>query len=145
MIPASPEAKQAAQDDEGRARAHLRDVASLYRISAEEIDALPMRSMQRFPGGGAVVRFRNEIDGIEVFREEVNVLLDTRGELVAIGGFAMGAPFAARKASNIAREDAIARGARRLRLCARYGASARANARGRPLCVVHVAGRHGRR
>ena len=39
-----------------------------------------------------IVRFRGAVDGIEVFREQANVLLDSDGELVAIGGFVMGAP-----------------------------------------------------
>ena len=85
-------AQKAALDTEGTARAHLRDVASVYGIAPAEIDALPMHNLQPFPNGSAVVRFRGQVDGIEVFREHVNVLLDARGGLVAVGGFAMGAP-----------------------------------------------------
>ena len=85
-------AAKVALDEEATARAHLRDVADLYRISASEIAALPMHNLQRFPDGGAIVRFRGQVDGIEVFREQVNVLLDRSGAMVAIGGFAMGAP-----------------------------------------------------
>ena len=79
-----------------RAR-HLRDVADLYRITAAEVDALSVHNLQRFPNGAAIVRFRNPIDGIEVFREQVSVLLDPSGGLVAVGGFAMGAPASPRK------------------------------------------------
>ena len=43
------------------------------------------------------MRFRGQVDGIEVFREQANVLLDPRGGLVAVGGFAMGAPATQRK------------------------------------------------
>ncbi len=103
--------KQAPLDDEGRARAHLHSLASLYRISASEIDALGVHNVQRFPDGGAVVRFRNEIEGVEVFREQVNVLVDKRGDLVAVGGFATGSPVAARKtlaAEEVSRESAVA-------------------------------------
>jgi hypothetical protein len=105
------QAKQASLDDEGRARAHLRNLAALYRISASEIDALVLGNRQRFPDGGAVVRFRNEVEGMEVFREQVNVLVDRRGDLVAVGGFATGAPVAARKAETtpaVSRERAAA-------------------------------------
>ena len=86
-------------DEEGTARAHLRDVADLYRITASEVDALSMHNLQRFPNGAAIVRFRNPIDGIEVFREQVNVLLDQSGGLVAVGGFVMGAPANQRKSA----------------------------------------------
>ena len=86
-------------DEEGTARAHLRDVAELYRITTSEVDALSMHNLQRFPNGAAIVRFRNPIDGIEVFRERVNVLLDRSGGLVAVGGFAMGVPANQRKSA----------------------------------------------
>ena len=43
------------------------------------------------------MRFRNQVQGFEVFREEVNVLTDTRGDLVAIGGAALGASPTARR------------------------------------------------
>jgi len=88
-------------DEEGTARAHLRDVADLYRITASEVDALSMHNLQRFPNGAAIVRFRNPIDGIEVFREQANVLLDKSGGLVAVGGFVMGTPANQRKSAQV--------------------------------------------
>ena len=100
-----------ALDEEGTARAHLRDLADVYALAPAEVDALPMHNLQRFPNGSAVVRFRGQVDGIEVFREQVNVLLDARGGLVAVGGFAMGAPAAARKSAQAfagSPEDALA-------------------------------------
>jgi len=78
-IAAAPAAKLAAGDDEAQARAHLRSVASLYRISASEIDALPLLNLQRFPDGGAIARFGNRVQGVDVFRERVSVLTDKRG------------------------------------------------------------------
>ena len=78
-------------DPESTARAHLRDLAGVYGISADEINALPIHNVQRLDGGGTIVRFRGTIDGVEVFREQANVLLDRNGELAAIGGFVMGA------------------------------------------------------
>lgn len=101
-IAAAPAPKLAAGDDEAQARAHLRSVASLYRISASEIDALPLVNLQRFPEGGAIARFGNRVQGVEVFREMVSVLTDKRGDLVAVGGYAIGAPeSSARKAPAI--------------------------------------------
>jgi len=91
-------ASKAALDPEAAARAWLTDYADLYAIAPAEIAALPVHNVQRFDNGAALVRFRGEIDGVEVFREEVNVLLDRQRELVAIGGFAMGAPTTAKKA-----------------------------------------------
>ncbi len=76
------------------ARAHLADLAGLYRITADEVNALPVQDVQRFPDGAAIVRFANRIEGIDVFREHANVLLDREGALVAIGGYVTGAPTA---------------------------------------------------
>ncbi len=92
-------AAKAAFDAEAAARAHLRDRAGLYRITAAEIDALPLHSVQRMQNGGALVRLRGEVDGLEVFREQFNVLVDAEGRLAAVGGFAMGAPAGPKKAA----------------------------------------------
>ena len=85
-------ASKAGLSVERAARAHLTDFGDLYAITGDEIAALPVHDVQRFADGAALVRFRGAIDGIEVFREEANVLLGPQRELVAIGGFAMGAP-----------------------------------------------------
>ncbi len=92
-------------DAEGTARAYLRDLAPLYRLDAAEIDALPVHNVQRLDGGGTIVRFRGTIDGVEVFREQANVLLDRNGELAAIGGFVSGAGDARKRTSEPAALD----------------------------------------
>ncbi len=102
-------------DAESAARAHLRDLAGLYRISAEEINALPVHNVQPLDGGGTIVRFRGTVAGIEVFREQANVLLDRHGELAAIGGFVMGAGDAQQKSATANTFDAIAAVAAALR------------------------------
>lgn len=92
MARESAQVPAASFDAESTARAQLRERATLYRITPAEVDDLEMHNLQGLPEGGAIVRFRNRIGGIEVFREQVNVLLDRSGKLVSIGGFAMGAP-----------------------------------------------------
>ena len=92
-------APKAALDAEAAARGHLRDLAPTYRTTAAEIDALPVTSIQRMDNGGALVRLAGAVDGIEVFREGFNVLLARDGALLAIGGFAQGAPAGARKSA----------------------------------------------
>ena len=44
------------------ARTYLKALASSYRISAAEIDALDVFDQQRLPNGAAIVRFENSID-----------------------------------------------------------------------------------
>ena len=111
---AAPTAK-AGLDHEAGARAYLRDLADLYRISPAEVDALRLHSVSRLANGGAIVRLRGEIDGIEVFREQFNVLLGSDGALVSIGGFAMGAPAAYRKHAQASVATAADAGAGALR------------------------------
>jgi len=101
--------RAAAVDDGARARAYLRDVADLYRLRDAEVDALPLAELARLPDGGSLARFRNEVDGIEVWREEMNVLVDRHGALVAIGGYALGTPEGIRAtAGEAGRTEALA-------------------------------------
>jgi hypothetical protein len=94
----SPLPRSALADPEDAARAHLRHVARRYRLRAADVDAMTVVDTQMLAGGGALTRFAHRIDGIEVFRERLNVLHGRDGALVAVSGFAAGAPLAARRA-----------------------------------------------
>lgn len=84
-------------DPVAAARAYLGGFSSMYRISAQAANEVPLLFTQTLPNGGAIVKFRNQINGIEVFREDAAVLLGADLKLVAIGGFISGgdgsAPF----------------------------------------------------
>ena len=90
-------ASSAPSDPVSAARAYLSGLSSLYRISAQSANEVPLLFTQALPNGGAIVKFRNQINGIEVFREDAAVLLGADLKLVAIGGFILGgdgtAPF----------------------------------------------------
>ena len=73
------------------ARAHLHHLRDAWRLTADEVAALPLRQLQRLPNGAAIVRFGHQVDGVDVFREQANVLVDGEGELVAVGGLLAGA------------------------------------------------------
>ena len=93
-------------DPVATAREHLRRLAPLYGLPVSRINPLPVLYSHPLKNGGAVVKFRNHIDGIEVFREEASVLLGNDGGLVAVGGFVMGGVNTG--AFNVAIPDAIA-------------------------------------
>ena len=93
---------------EAAARAHLADLAAEYRLTAAEVTALPLRELQQLPGGAAIVRFGNVVDGVEVFREYANVLLDRERELVALGGALAGTRGVAVKRAVADRGPAVA-------------------------------------
>ena len=71
-------------------------------------------SCSNCPDGAAIVRFGQAVDGVEVFREYANVLLDRERELVAVGGSAGGGA--------VGRSEARARATARSRACGRGGA-----------------------
>ena len=100
--------KTAITDDGERARGFLRDMAEIYRMTPAEVDALALTQVARLPDGGSLARFRHDVDSIEVWREQVNVLVDKRGTLVAVGGFALGAPATRAGASDASRVQAVA-------------------------------------
>ncbi|WP_141326745.1 myxosortase-dependent M36 family metallopeptidase [Myxococcus sp. AB025B] len=87
--------------------------ASLYRLERVDAEHVPLRSVRRLREGGGIIHFGQQVGGVEVFRQSLKVLLDSRGEWVAMSGhlspvatqarFAKGLPFA------LGPEDAIAR------------------------------------
>ena len=88
-------------DAAAAARAHLHDLRDAWRLTADEVAALPLRQQQRLPNGAAIVRFGHQVDGVEVFREQANVLVDREGELVAVGGLLAGAAAIAPKRAEV--------------------------------------------
>jgi hypothetical protein len=91
-----PLPKATAADPEDAARTFMKSAAPRYKMSAAQVDALFTTHVQRFPDGGSITRFGNRVDGIEVFRDQVNVLVDKAGGLVAISGVTSGAASAKR-------------------------------------------------
>ncbi len=81
------QARVAAADPTGVARAQLKALADLYGLTPQEVDAAPLHHVQSLPNGASLVRLTNQRDGIEVFREQATVLLDARSQATAIGGY----------------------------------------------------------
>ncbi|MFO1304146.1 MAG: M36 family metallopeptidase [Burkholderiales bacterium] len=105
-----PIPKATATDPEGAARAYLKSAAAKYRMTSSQVDALVLTDQQALSGGGSIARFGNRVDGIEVFRDQVNVLVGKDGSLVSISGFTSGASTAKRTfdAIDVTAEGAIA-------------------------------------
>jgi hypothetical protein len=78
---------QAAPDPANAARQALKTLSSLYGLTPAEVDAAPLGHVQTLRGGASLVRLGNQRDGVEVFREQATVLLDTQSRATAIGGF----------------------------------------------------------
>jgi len=71
---------------EQAARAHMKNVADLFQLTAAEIDAAPLQYAEPLYQGAQLVKFGNQRDGIEVFRESVTVMMNANLQVLAISG-----------------------------------------------------------
>jgi len=72
---------------EGAARGYLGNVASLYNLGTDDIAAAPLSYIHDIGSGPVIVKLHQTIDGIEIFREEINVVMNQKLDLVAISGY----------------------------------------------------------
>ncbi|UQA57690.1 M36 family metallopeptidase [Polyangium aurulentum] len=68
---------------EASARRALVDYAKILRLSRATVDAAAVREVDDRGPGGVLVRLQQQLDGVEVFRGQANVLLDRAHRLVA--------------------------------------------------------------
>jgi len=81
---------------EASARRHLGMVSGFYRLQAADVDEAPLRYVHDTGRGGVVVAFKQSVGGIEVFRDEVKVLMNRNHDLVAVSGYIPGRALADR-------------------------------------------------
>jgi hypothetical protein len=72
---------------EAAARAHLNAFAPLYNLEASDINGAVVRYTHDLGAGPIIVKMQQTLNGIELFHEEVNVVMNRRLELVAISGY----------------------------------------------------------
>ncbi|RJS20708.1 histidine kinase [Corallococcus sp. H22C18031201] len=78
---------QAMLRPETAARAHLQNVADAYRLTRDDVAGANLRSLHQTGQGAVVATFNQSIDGVEVFRNEVKVVMDQNLGLVAVSGY----------------------------------------------------------
>ena len=71
------------------ARRHLATVAPVYGLSATDVSDAYVSGLQDTGRGAVVVKLRQKIGGIEVFRDEVNIIMTRDRDLMAISGYLM--------------------------------------------------------
>jgi hypothetical protein len=69
------------------ARAHVQRLAPLYRLDASDVAAARLRSIHDTGRGGIVATFDQTVDGVEIFRDRLSLLMNRSGELVAASGY----------------------------------------------------------
>lgn len=80
-----------AADPAAEARRHAEELAPLYGLEKGDIEAAKVVAVQDTGSGPIIVKFQEEVGGIEVFREEMSVLMDRDLERIALSGYLSGA------------------------------------------------------
>jgi hypothetical protein len=76
--------------EESAARAHLSRHAAEYRLDATDVKDAVMSSIHNTGTGPVIVTFHQNVDGIEIFRDEVKISMKQNLELIAISGYIIG-------------------------------------------------------
>jgi hypothetical protein len=77
-------------DAAGTAFEHLGKYASRYRLSGADIADLRVASVHDTGTGAIIVKLKQTVGGIEVFRDEMNVIMNRKLQLIAISGYVTG-------------------------------------------------------
>ena len=73
---------------EQAARAHLARLAPIYGLTSEVAALAPARVEEPADGQGpSLVTFRQDVEGVEVFRQQLSLVLNEQHELVGASGY----------------------------------------------------------
>ncbi|HEX8411479.1 MAG TPA: hypothetical protein VF883_21655, partial [Thermoanaerobaculia bacterium] len=75
------------RSEEGAARAHLERYAALYGLQRQDVSEAAARMVHNTGRGAIIVKLRQQVHGIEIFREELNVVMDRNMALVGLAGY----------------------------------------------------------
>ncbi|MDX6405211.1 MAG: hypothetical protein QOH70_2666, partial [Blastocatellia bacterium] len=78
-------------DPESAARSHLGKYSTRYRLSSEDVATARLASIHDTGKGAIIVKFKQEVAGVEVFRDEINVVMNRNLKLIALSGYLTGA------------------------------------------------------
>jgi hypothetical protein len=91
---------------ESIARDHLSAYAAQYRLSADEVANAQLVSVHNTGQGPIIVKFKQQLGGIDVFRDEVAIIMNRDLQLIAISGYLAGGDGSV-SSFNLASTDAI--------------------------------------
>jgi len=99
------------QAPEAAARRHLAAYGALYGLQAEDVASARLASVHDTGRGPVIVKFRQELDGIAVFRDELSIVMDRQLRVVALSGYLPGKDLLAAGLSGFALspEEAVGR------------------------------------
>jgi hypothetical protein len=82
-----PQGQGAERAEIGSARGHLAAVASLYDLDSTDITSAIAETVINTGRGPVIVKFSQQANGVDIFREEVNVVMNQKLEAIAITGY----------------------------------------------------------
>ncbi|HVR39002.1 MAG TPA: M36 family metallopeptidase, partial [Thermoanaerobaculia bacterium] len=82
-----PGTNDVATHAEDAARSYLGMLASLYNLSPSDVSTAKLRYIHDVGRGPVIVKLEQSIDGVEIFREEINVVMNRKLDLVAVTGY----------------------------------------------------------
>jgi hypothetical protein len=85
--PAGAAAAQTQPSHESAARATLERLAPLYGLDRRDVREAPLRYVHDTGRGGIIVAFTQRVAGVDVFRDEIKVLMDRTRQPLATSGF----------------------------------------------------------
>jgi len=86
----SGDSLQRSVDEIAAARAHLGNFASRYRLDRSAVAEAQSVAVHDTGSGAIIVKFKQTIGGVEVFRDELNVIMNRKLQLVALSGYLTG-------------------------------------------------------
>jgi large repetitive protein len=79
--------KAGATPEEGAARGHMVKFASLYHLDEYDLATAEVKGIHNTGKGAVIVQLRQRVDGVEVFRDEMKVVMNQKLDLVAMSGY----------------------------------------------------------
>lgn len=111
------EKRSGKEDIVNAAKSYIGIHAAEYRLAKSDLTNVEAVSVHNTGKGAIIVKFKQNIDGVEVFRNEMNVVMNRDLDLVAVTGYLTGAGKGENSAAGNFRlqpEDAVARAAKDL-------------------------------
>ncbi len=73
--------------EESAARGHIAKFAPLYQLDDVDVATAEVKSVHNTGKGAVIVQMKQKIDGVEVFRDEMKVVMNQKLDLVAMSGY----------------------------------------------------------
>ena len=98
-------AAKVAQSDESSARQFLSEYASLYALDAGDVANAVVSGVHDIGEGAVIIKLKQRIGDVDVFREELNVVMGQDRELIALTGHISAVPRANRVIASAAKAN----------------------------------------